>query len=253
MHDCLLLGQDHGDYGVATTVSVGERAAATISVGADTSSPSLQFKGSAAVPNEDALCIVDQGDRVVMVVADAHFGHESSHVIVDWLYNSIRQAVPTDLPELITALASLSATPDPATDSESTLVIAMFDRAAGRGTVLNFGDSTFAVVTAAGELRQVNTKDDTYVAAGSQWPAGPYWERDFEAATGDTLLMFTDGVDECHYRNPATSVTGKHILEVVGRTQTPGETTDALALLALAGVDGHPGGQDNIAIIAAMA
>ena len=96
MYDCLLLGRDHDECGIATTVAVGDRAAASISVGGDPRSPSLQFKGSRYVPNEDALCIVDSGDRVVMAVADAHFGHEASHAMIDWLHASFTKTMPAN-------------------------------------------------------------------------------------------------------------------------------------------------------------
>jgi len=251
--DCVLLGQDHADYGIATTVAVGDRAAASISVGSDTRSPSLRFKGSSLVPNEDALCIVDGGDRVVIAAADAHFGHESSHVMIDWLHASFTNTLPTNAVELRATIEGLGHAPDPETDSESTLVVALFDRVAGHGWVVNYGDSSLVVVTGAGEYRQVNLKDERYVATGDRWPAGSCSSSAFSADPGDTLLMFTDGVDECHYRHPLTSVRPDHIAALVDRVAGhPADVSRALVSLALAGVDGHPGGQDNSAIIVAM-
>jgi hypothetical protein len=76
----------------------------------------------------------------------------------------------------------------------------------------------------------------------------------FTASPGDLLLAYTDGIDECHYRRPETSVTPQIMAEL--RRETGGEPeayVRRLVELALSGVDGHPGGQDNLAVVAAPA
>ena len=205
------------------------------------------------MPNEDALCIVDHGDWVVMAVADAHFGHEASHALIEWLHGWLIRELPTTGLALAAGLEELGREPDPATGSESTFLVALFDRQTATGSVVNFGDSTLAVVTAAGEYRQLNVKDDRYVACGGAWPVDSASIVDFTAASGDTLLMFTDGVDECHYRRPATSVRPHHIVEAVRQAGAdPIAVSDEIVRLALTGVGGHPGGQDNCAVIVAL-
>ena len=87
---------------------------------------------------------------------------------------------------------------------------------------------------------------------------------DFAAEPGDVLLAYTDGIDECHYQHPETSITAAMMAamkaEVMAEMTTAEGTRDAegignytrqLVELALAGVDGNPGGQDNIAIVTA--
>lgn len=254
MQSSLLLGQDHVDYATVHTVAVGEQTGASISVGADQRSPSLRFKGSTDVPNEDALCVIDSGDLVAMAVADAHFGHEASHVMIDWLHALWSQAIPANGPELLASLASLAQAAEPQTESESTLLAAVYDRRTGSGSLVNFGDSTLAVVTEAGEYHQLNLKDERYVGAGVLWPASDCTVAQFNAHRGDTLIMFTDGVDECHYRQPATSIRPEHIVwEVYAALDNAQQASEQVAQLALSGVDGNPGGQDNVAIIVVRA
>ena len=75
----LELGCDHTEYESYALGRLSPRTVWAISVGADRTSPSLAAKGDPDFPNEDALLAVEQGDRVALVVADAHFGRESSH------------------------------------------------------------------------------------------------------------------------------------------------------------------------------
>ena len=75
-----------------------------------------------------------------------------------------------------------------------------------------------------------------------------------EQGTLDRLFLvagFTDGIDECHYRSPETSVGYHHIAALAADVDyDPLRLVTELTQLALTGVDGNPGGQDNIAVIA---
>ena len=76
----------------------------------------------------------------------------------------------------------------------------------------------------------------------------------FRADAGDLLLAFTDGVDQCHYRSPVTSIQPGHIAAVARAASfDPLAVVQDLTALALSGVDGNPGGEDNIAIVASLA
>jgi hypothetical protein len=78
-------------------------------------------------------------------------------------------------------------------------------------------------------------------------------EFEFASRPGDVMVMHTDGVDECHYRNPASSIRPAHIIELVDRFGVnPAMLATEVAESALVGVDGNPGGQDNIAVVVAI-
>ena len=101
-------------------------------------------------------------------------------------------------------------------------------------------------------LSPVNPRDMNFANAANRFSlrGAPF---QFLTKPDQLLLVFTDGVDECHYRSPETSVTGEHIADIVRRVDDePLRAANDITSLALAGVDGNPGGQDNIAIIAAQ-
>ena len=94
------------------------------------------------------------------------------------------------------------------------------------------------------ELRQTVT--------GAQYPEQPH-------SAGSTLLAAVlevetgagYGVNECHYRQPETSVQDSHISTLWEQTdKDQGELARKLTQLALDGVPGYPGGEDNIAVVA---
>lgn len=247
----VLLGRDHVRYGTAQSAEASSRVAASISVGADPNSPSLQFKGS-EVPNEDAVVAFEAGPVVLLAVADAHFGHEASHQLISGISHQLKQELPTTLKQIYEVLALIGAATSSETESESTLLIVAVDRAQGRGVGLSYGDSTAALVGPESGFRQLNYHNSQFVRADSFLTPTPGESFQFDVAPGDTLLVFTDGLDECHYRNPATSVRPEHIEQFVNHFRdNPRLLVKKLAACALTGVHGNPGGQDNVVIAAA--
>ncbi len=248
-----LLGRDYGQYGSYAATSVGKGAVA-ISVGADPSSPSLQFKDDRSAPNEDALCIIEAGDWAGYAVADAHFGPEASHLLIerlDALWASVR---PESLEHLRQMVGHLRNGEPAQTESESTLLAVVYDRTQQRGYGISYGDSSFVTVSAYGAITTHNHRDARYVRTTDRSLLGPASAFRFDAAEGTTMLAFTDGIDECHYRKPSTSVRPHHIVDIVtSHGPEPRAIVDALTHRALVGVDGNPGGQDNIALIVATA
>lgn len=250
----VLLGEDFGEYGTISSARVGSQAAVAMSVGSDQNSPSAQFKHDPTVMNEDALCIIEAGTWAGYAVADAHYGPESSHMLISRLDKIWAKVQPTDVNHLGQMLDFLRQGDPARTDSETTLLVAVYDRVNRTGFGISFGDSSFVVSSPERGAETVNGRDSRYVTTrvpSSMRDGNPFR---FETEPGDMLMAFTDGIDECHYRNPATSVQPHHIAAIAnaanGDTQ---EVVTELSTLALAGVDGNPGGQDNIAIICSQA
>jgi len=248
-----LLGKDHGDYGEIALQAYQGRTAAGLSAGLTPHALSLEFKGDTEVLNEDALCIVEGDDWTAMAVADAHYGHEASHILISGLRERIANERPADVAHLAQMIADLGSGPSTSTPSECTLLVAVIDRMWGQGFGINYGDSTLRVLTRSGEDNIVNDADQRYVTPTRRSLQSPGATFSFVAAPGDMVLMHTDGIDECHYRNPLTSVRPHHVIELVHQQDfEPASFVDQLIGLALRGIDGSPGGQDNIAVIASL-
>lgn len=253
MHHALALyGRDHTPYGHVHTAPVGPHVAAAISVGADPHSPSHRFKADPDRPNEDALYARDTDRLCLLAVADSHFGHRASHALIERI--AAWPAIPPDLGALRAALDALGGGPLGADDdSASTLCLAVYDRHTRRGFGLGVGDSTVTLVGPDETPTALNRHTRAYIhPARDARPARRAEPFTFAAPPGGLVLAFTDGVDECHYRRPETSIGPAHLRALFEQTgPDPRAYADALARLALTGVDGHPGGQDNIALIAA--
>lgn len=245
----LLLGEDYNDYGAIASTAVGSQSAAAISVGSDPRSPSGRWKYNPHVKNEDALCLIDGGRWVGLAVADAHYGPESSHMLISRLHDIWVKIPPTD-PQHLEQMVEFLRTGDPArTDSETTLLVAVFDRESTRGFGVSFGDSTFAVLGPGRRPVPANTHNSRFVTAAVAHTLRKGNVFEFSAGVGDVLMAFTDGIDGCHYREPETSVRAEHIAAIGDRVgYEPLPLITEVTELALRGVDGNPGGQDNIVI-----
>jgi hypothetical protein len=250
----LLLGEDYGTYGVVAATQIASQSAAAISVGSDPDSPSGRWKFDPDVANEDTLCVIDAGSWVGMAVADAHYGPESSHMLISRLHEIWAKVRPTDARHLDQMIEFLRTGEPAQTESETTLLVSVFDRETGSGFGVSFGDSSFTVVANGRAPRALNLHDHRFVTAMVPQTLREGHLFRFSAQPGDVLLAYTDGIDGCHYRQPETSVRPEHIATIAQMVDY-----DPLALVtqvtdfALKGVDGNPGGQDNIAIAAVVA
>ena len=250
----LLLGEDYGEYGAVGSTRVGTHAAAAISVGSSADSPSHQFTADHRVLNEDALCVMEAGSWAGYAVADAHYGPESSHMLIERLHQIWAKVRPTDLDHLSQMLEFLRQGDPAGTDSETTLLVTVYDRVERTGFGISFGDSSFVLVGPGHTARPINGRDSRYVTTRSRSSLRHGTAFRFAADPGDMLLSYTDGIDECNYRSPATSVQPHHVQTIVQAAS--GDTLVAanqLTATALRGVDGYPGGEDNIALICANA
>jgi hypothetical protein len=246
-----LLGQDELRYGQRTLVDAGSVAAA-LSVGADPEAPSLRAKGDPDCPNEDALCALVEDERVLLVVADSHFGVQASHQLVQVLG---RASMPTSRGELWTLLDVAVGSPPAAFDQSATaLLVAVLDRRRGHVVGLSLGDCTLAWVGPEGSGEALNARTHDYVCPGDELVSLRVRARMIDATVppDGLLLAFTDGVDECHYRQPASSIRPAHLQALFERTgPAPARYAAELVQMALDGVEGQPGGQDNVALVVA--
>lgn len=249
----LVLGKDHGTWGAVASTEVGSLAAAAISVGADPNSPSSQFKYDPDVSNEDAGCLTSSHDWTGLAVADAHYGPESSHLLIERLHNMWGKIRPTDLGHLAQMIEFLRQGEPAVTESETTLLTVVYDRPTRSGFGISFGDSTFAIVGPNRSATPINAHDPRFVSPVHRESLRHGSAFKFTAQPGELLLAFTDGIDGCHYRNPATSVQPGDIDHLAMQANyEPHRTVRELTELALAGVRGNPGGEDNIVALAAI-
>ncbi len=250
----LVLGEGFGTYGTISSTPVGSEAAVAISVGADPDSPSKQFKYDPDVDNEDALCMIAAPDWIGLAVADAHYGPESSHMLIERLHELWAKVRPSSVDHLQQMVEFLRQGDPARTDSETTLLVAVFDRASRKGFGISFGDSTLAVIGRDRPPRRVNPHDNRFVSARQRGSLRHGTRFTFEANPGELIMAYSDGIDGCHYRHEDTSVQVGHIHQIAQSVDfEPLDVVNGVVGLALSGVDGNPGGQDNIVMAAARA
>lgn len=261
MHDAapqlgrlVVLGRDHGNWGAVASTEVGSLGGAAISVGSDPDSPSGQFKYDPDVSNEDAGCLHSAIDWTGLAVADAHYGPESSHLMIERLHTMWGKIRPTDLNHLAQMIEFLRQGEPAVTESETTLLTVVYDRVARTGFGISFGDSTFAIAGPNRSATPINQHDHRFVSTAHRESLRHGFAFEFKAVSGELLLAFTDGVDGCHYRSPKTSVLAADIDRVASSCNyKPHDTARAVTELALEGVRGNPGGEDNVVVLAATA
>ncbi len=201
--------------------------------------------------NEDAALVLEDCRHTVLCVADAHFGRASSEEIIGALADALIP-VPQNPSELDDVLRELAGRPaEKRHVSETTLVICVYDRMFKQAFGVSFGDSSLVRVDGDGVAHLMNEKTTGFVSLvtpGSLHPDNAQCFA-FSPRPGDLLIAYTDGIDECCYRDPDRSISLSLLAETIRATGgEPAEIAEALTLLALAGVAGQPGGQDNLAL-----
>jgi tyrosyl-DNA phosphodiesterase 2 len=240
----MMLGQSCRQYDIVQTEQLGQ-AIACLSAGSDRDSPSLSYKASKVFINEDALFVARQEDSYLLAVADGHFGIDTSHALIRRMSN---QAFPRNRDELV---ASVHALQEPVLPSGggSTLTVAFVDLASGTVWGIYTGDSPAAVLQ-CDEYHGLTEENNDFVYFNNPVASSEWRTFEFQLEPGALFLMFSDGVNECNYRSPETSIQPEHINTLWKHSDhQPSKMADLLSQLALQGVAGHPGGQDNIALI----
>lgn len=252
----LMLGRDHVEYGKISRASLGS-VNAYLSVGSDPNSPSLGFKADKRSPNDDGLLIKHNGRLILLAVADAHFGVEASHRLLERLEACELPEFDLAQESAVWALRDLCEKiqhPTVHARSGTTFLVTLYQPETGRVLALSTGDSTLAtLIDGVWEVR--NRHNNNYIHL--DLPSFPdEWETvSFTLPPNALLVLHTDGIDECHYRCPATSLRPHHISALWDGTperefeERASRFGLALTQSALDGVDGNPGGQDNIAML----
>jgi hypothetical protein len=245
----LLLGDDHPDLDRFDSSTQADGRTACVLCAGSAATPCKDLGDS---PNEDALLVIDEGPHTLLAVADAHYGSRSSRVLLERL--STIDSLPTHPLELLELLPTLADSEETIGDpSETTLLIALIDRERSSGFGVSIGDSTLSVLGLDNPPRTINRKNMSYAQPWVPASLDPRRARDFsfDLLPGELAVAYTDGVDECHYHSPKTSVQLSHMETVHIRTGgDPGRFVGELVGLVLGGVGGNPGGQDNVAVVA---
>ncbi len=257
----LLLGIDEKEYGHFQIESQGEgRTACVLSVGSDPWTPARVHKARPEVPNEDALLVIDEGPLTLLAIADAHFGHESSHGLLTQI-SMLTDPIPDnplaalELLQRIRPIRSSGKEPNPEHPrSETTLLVAVYDRRHGKVFGYSFGDSSLVVLGPKHPPKLLNNHNSCYPTPDLPSSLDPAFAQEFTHTLekGGILLAHTDGIDACHYNHPETSIQPTHIQCLWEEHRSPTSFLRALTTLALEGIPPHPGGQDNIAAIATV-
>ncbi len=237
----LLLGRSCEEYGPGVLEILGESALA-LSAGARPSASS-RFKRA---PNEDALFYREEKGRCLLAVADSHWGCQSSHLLLSTL--ATQPEIPKNPKQLNELLMSLPDGED--TESATTLLVAVYDRHQGQGFGLSFGDSSLVILRNHLLAQWQNSFNPHFVSSAGSLDPSLAHSFEFQARSGQLLLLFTDGINECCYRRPECSIGPLHLRRLFGELGAQPEAyARALMKMALEGVDGNPGGEDNIALI----
>ena len=252
----LRLGSDYIEFGEYSAGRLSDCSAWVISVGADKYAPSAWAKGEQEFPNEDALLVVEQDGFALLAVADAHFGRQPSHVLLNELA-ACAEPIPRTMEDLTTVIgrmANREPEQDPA--AATSLLVVVYNRGSRAGFGISFADSTFALVGSSGHRTPLDEYSSQFVhlcMPASLHPSGAD-QFAFTAEPDDLLVAYTDGINECHYHEPETSVTPREMEKAYSRVGADPEAyLRAIVELALKGVAGNPGGEDNIAAVAVKA
>lgn len=239
----LLSGQEHVHLGAVAWEGL-DGVHVGLSAG---QSPAAEAAAQKLYANEEAVALLGDGQRVLVALCDGHQG-SAGHVLAREILSRAQGELPNSLSQLSRLLLEPFAGCEPG--SGTTLLLVCIELASGRVFGLSFGDSSALVLTSRG-CTVLNRHSDNYLH--------PHQPTRFELAStfsyllgpGEGLLLYSDGLNECCYGQPSRSLQLRHLWECFWNADQQAQGwASAVAAQALAGVDGHPGGQDNLSLVA---
>lgn len=219
----------------------------------------LERKGPSLVLNEDCVLAYDDGRRVIQAVADGHHGHQASHLTIE-LVAAIVEASGTALSpeEILKQLHPRWAEAESGGEdgSRCTLALLIIDRGEGIMEGVCLGDSGIFLGNMESGVRRVVPPNTFYTAPWDPGSHGIPPSAFFRVPvkSGDWVVTCSDGVHECRYERPEDSI-GMEDLEalMIRAGRSPEVFVESAVRLAIAGVRGKPGGEDNIGVVASIA
>ena len=253
--ESMLLGRDHPTLGEVAVAVVNE-GRTVLALAAGASPVIVERKGPDGDINEDAVLAIDMGERVLLAVADGHRGAACSHLLLERLRDR-EDPWPNAARPWAAWMEGLAAPePERVGAAGSTLLVAVLDRARGRVSGVSYGDSLACVIAPSGRRALVSSPNTRFVRFDGSAPLDRRAAEPFQAPVepGSLVVLHSDGVNECCYGRPKLSLSPKHV-EIIAREarNRPVAFAEQLVTRALEGVDGNPGGEDNVAVAVARA
>ncbi|MFO1050965.1 MAG: SpoIIE family protein phosphatase [Planctomycetota bacterium] len=246
----MLLGRDHRLFGaIATEHGSSGDVAAAICAGGVPDERFFRSKGDPAFPNEDACCFVDDGRRLLLAVADAHFGRSASERFIEAVATAQPPADPAAFRALLADLDRLA--PEPQTASSTTLIVAVLDRTTREAMAASYGDSSLLRITAGGATRAV-PRGARFLVPGEAL-GEPEGLLSWRLQPHEVVVLHSDGIDEAFGSHGG--VMPKDVARLCALCGgDPVLLARAIAAAALQGPIDDPsvdGGRDNVAVLVA--
>lgn len=263
MRDILLTGGDLEEAGSRRCESDGDRAVWGFSPGIPRR---WSMKHDA---NEDALCYVDRGTVRFAAVADSHWGRAASEAAVRAIHAramaegeppTLRQCCRAAL-EGVAALDARSTQTEEGLETATALLVARLTD--DLVELASMADCRSFRIRQGGACESVTDTDASWLGLRSAadglrelddpfFMMLPWNEASYPPATGEALLLATDGLTECVYGVPTLGAPEfGPLIDLAGPLLASGETLldEALRTDRVHEDEADRGGEDNVAFV----
>jgi serine/threonine protein phosphatase PrpC len=192
--------------------------------------------------NEDRVGFSLDNAELRLSMSDGHWGDAAAEKITEFFLHTDRPqsrdaAVVTvkrlekQLWQEFGGLNSMDSQKD--FTPEASFVSTWFDRGSNKLCIVSYGDVRCLVVKASGELATVVPTEQTWIGAFSYLGLRDRVSvedslqfQEYSLQTGDRVLVFSDGIDECVYETPTISL--EHIAQLSVETEDSKEFSEKL-------------------------